>query len=71
MTEPTEKVPAGLADLPFVVRQAREAENFREIQAGLTRAHLATAAYQHVHEAAHLARLLREAPALAATLGGT
>jgi hypothetical protein len=61
-------VPPGLADLPLEARRAREVETQREIQDGLTRRHLADAAFARAYLAVQFARVLRAGPALAAKL---
>jgi hypothetical protein len=62
------RVPQGLADLPLDVRRAREISAYEELQEGLTRRHLAIAAYERALVAANFATLVRVGPALAAML---
>lgn len=65
MTDKT-KIPHGLADLPLEERRRIEVEWQRELNEGLTRAHLQGANFR----AAYLAHELGRAIALAATLRG-
>ena len=59
-----------IADLPLEERRALEVEKQRELGEGLTRRHLADAAYRQSYLAVQIARLLRAAPALAAQFRG-
>lgn len=52
-------IPPGLADLPLDARRAREAEAIREVQEGLTRRHLAVAAYERGYLTDQVRRVLR------------
>lgn len=63
-----DRVPEGLADLPLDVRRAREVRAYEELQEGLTRRHLATAAHERALAAANFANLVRAGPALTAML---
>lgn len=63
-------VPTGLADLPLEARRALEIEADREIQDGLTRRHLAEAAFAQTDQAVQFDRLLRAGPVIAAKLRG-
>lgn len=57
-----------LADLPLSDRRRLGAEKQRELDEGLTRAHLQTACDRQRYAAAQFARLLRAGPALGAAL---
>ena len=71
MTDHTEcPVPPGLADQPLEARRARETVVDREIQDGLTRRHLAEAAFARTYQAVQFDRLLRAGPVIAAKLRG-
>ena len=59
-----------IADVPLEERRAQDIEKQRELDEGLTRQHLANAAYEQACREVEFDRALRAGPALAAKLRG-
>lgn len=70
MTDPTDAIPPGLADLPLEVRRAREIEREREIEDGIARRHVVVTADERAYAAAQFARAMAVARDATALLRG-